>query len=530
MKNLRITKYILILPILFAALGCSDLLENPSRETNVLVPLAGGTLKIQNAVNDENKNVAADGSISILYKHTLFENHIPGSLEIGTGASQIQKTFTQSQTYNPGNFIFGQNHNAVFQAENDYRQAEFERINIEITLESNINQPAIYTISLPEFTIAGRPVKFEVELNGSETKTITETLENVAADLTGSNHTQLNSAHIILTAKAGNNTPVEISPANEVRLNIEFSQASITFARGKFKTQTHELSSNSNFAVLENFQSGTLTPQNATLDITVKNNTGLFATLDFKEITAVKTADNKRVNLNANLTQNPINLTPATLNSQNNSPENPGTFITQLTSQNSNLNAFLEILPDAFEQESQITINPRGNITAANDFLHKDFGINTRGELSLPLVLAAENLVLTEKYTLDLQEDERETTDRIIGGRLLLNAKNGYPLSAEVQGYFVNDEGLIIDSLFSEPQTVTAATTDGPASQVTESAAQQFEILLTPQRIENLYLTEKIEFKTILNTPEGEDPVPFYDDYAMHLQLAGDLTYKLDLY
>lgn len=527
MKITHKNKYILLLPFLIATLGCSDLLENPSRQSNVLVPLAAGELKIQNALNDENKTTAADGSISLLYKHLLFENTISGTLEIGEATAQIQHSFTQNQTVNPGNFIFGQNQNAVFQSDNAYRTAEFESLTAEVTLQTDIARPVLYTVSLPGFTTENRPVKFELEHEGTTTRTITETLENVTADLTGIDKTQLNSAHVILTAQAGNNT-LTISPGDEVNLQITLRQGELKFARGTFKPETQELASASGFEALKNFQSGKLTPGNATLQITVENFTGLNATLKFKNISSVKTTQNQKVSLIAGLTQNPINLTPASYNGS--VPENPGRYSAQLTRQNSNIADFLEILPDAFEHRADIDINPRGNLSAANDFLHRDFGITTRGELNLPLNLAAENLVLTEKYTFDLKEDERETTDKINGGRLLLNTKNGYPLNAEIQGYFVNEAGDVIDSLFSEPQDVAAADTDEQTLRVTEVRRQQFEVLLTEQRIDNLYLSKEIAFKLRLNTPNPDNPVPFYDDYSMQLNFVGDLMYKLDLY
>ena len=150
--------------------------------------------------------------------------------------------------------------------------------------------------------------------------------------------------------------------------------------------------------------------------------------------------------------------------------------------------------------------------------------------MSLPLVLAAKNLVLTENYTFDLPKEEREKTDRIAGGKLLLNTQNSYPLSAVIQGYIINEAGMVIDSLFAAPQIVRSAAVDEDTRRVTESAAQQFEILLTETKIDALYDAREITFQLTLNTPDNETPVPFYENYGMRLNLAGDLIYELDLY
>ena len=530
MKTTHNKKYYLLIILIATLSGCSDLIENPSRESEVLVPLASGELKIQNAIQNDNKTAASDGRINLLYKHVLFENKLTGSLETGHATAQITKTINQNQTVNAGHFIFGQNQNAVFQSENAYRRATFESIDVQISLQSDIGAPVIYTVSLPGFTKADKPVKFEFEADDTSPQTLTETLENVTADLTGMDKKRLNSAVVTLTAKASQSGPVTLSQGEEVNLEISFTGGVLTFAQGRFKTQLHTAVSSTAFDVFKNFQSGKLSPQNAALDITVENYTGLFSTVHFNEIAAVKKAQNQKMALSGNITQNPINLAPASFDQTSQTPENPGKFTTQLTAQNSNIKAFLEILPDAFEQNTQVTINPRGNITAAHDFLHRNYGIVTRGELSLPLVLAAKNLVLTENYTFDLPKEEREKTDRIAGGKLLLNTQNSYPLSAVIQGYIINEAGMVIDSLFAAPQIVRSAAVDEDTRRVTESAAQQFEILLTETKIDALYDAREITFQLTLNTPDNETPVPFYENYGMRLNLAGDLIYELDLY
>ncbi len=513
---------------IFFATACSDMLDNPTRDTEVLVPLTSGTLKIQNAIEEENKNIAEDGRISIIYKQNLFTNTVNAPVQIGDASGSLTYTAQQPQTYNPGNFIFGQNQNIPFASNNSYRKVLFTQLRFNAELTTDISDDVNYRLSFPEFKQNGNNVSFLLQPDANGNYTVNEKLTNVVADLTGQNKNLLNNAHLILIATAGDGV-VSLNAGDEVELNLSITETEIEFGRGSFTTQNLPLQSAEKLTSFSNFSSGTLSPSNATLDVTIENRTGVFATLDIESIESVKSETGSTIKLVSDALSRPVHISPAPFKYQTLTAEKPSIRAFQITAQNSNINEFIGQLPDVIEQSASLVINPRGNNTSANDFIRKDQGITAVGTLNVPLRLAAAQLVLTEKYAFDLQENQRETTDRIQAGRLLLNTANGYPLDAEIQGYFIDEQGNILDSLFSETAHVTAANIDENNETVIEPVREQFEVPLSPQLIDRLYLAGKIEFKLTLNTPNDGAPVPFFDHYAMHLDLAGDLIYKLDL-
>ena len=95
--------------------------------------------------------------------------------------------------------------------------------------------------------------------------------------------------------------------------------------------------------------------------------------------------------------------------------------------------------------------------------------------------------------------------------------QNGFPLAADLQIFFANEQGMIIDSLFSGPgeSIITAAETNA-AGVVTNSSTMITEITMPAAWWNHLYdeAITKIIVRGSLSTPPGA-AVSIYSNYSI---------------
>ena len=140
------------------------------------------------------------------------------------------------------------------------------------------------------------------------------------------------------------------------------------------------------------------------------------------------------------------------------SPYTPSFYYNVMNSNNSNIKALLENLPDKISYNIDVAINPNGNISNGNDFVFTDKLIDASLDVEIPLSFFATNLTLID--TVDVSLTEQTEHNRVNSGTLTLKVDNGFPLEASIQLYLLNENGNVYDSLLTST-LVEAAPVDG---------------------------------------------------------------------
>ncbi len=193
-----------------------------------------------------------------------------------------------------------------------------------------------------------------------------------------------------------------------------------------------------------------------------------------------------------------------------------------LNSGNSNLFTVLETGPSELRLDVDGRINPLGT---EYNFVVDSSEYEVLMELFLPLNGYTDNLVVRDTIDFvfnDFYDRPPEEIKRLI---LRLNITNGFPLNVKVQAYFFDENNVLLDSLFQDPQDpasfIPAATDTDGDGRVEPIIVEPIEVKLSPQQIDNISSSSYMVVYYTLSTPgAGQNPpenVQFYMDYFFEI-------------
>jgi hypothetical protein len=107
-------------------------------------------------------------------------------------------------------------------------------------------------------------------------------------------------------------------------------------------------------------------------------------------------------------------------------------------------------------------------------------------------------------------------------------ANNGFPFDAALQIYMLNDNNAITDSLITGPNTILKAPLNASYKAIGKTTTTLI-IPVSETKMNALYNTKKIVFKTIYNTSNQPQYMKIHSDYGIDLKLIGDINYTVQL-
>jgi hypothetical protein len=173
-----------------------------------------------------------------------------------------------------------------------------------------------------------------------------------------------------------------------------------------------------------------------------------------------------------------------------------------------------------------MTTNPLGNIAGSNDFIYSDKLLKAILEMEIPLSFVATNLTLVD--TVDLNITNKNGANNLKSGTITMIADNGFPFDAALQIYMLNDNNTITDSLFTGLNTILKAPLNASYRAIGKTTTTLI-IPVSESKMNALYNTKKIVFKTIYNTSNQPQYMKIYSDYGIDLKLIGDVNYTVQL-
>ncbi|MBK8706489.1 MAG: hypothetical protein IPN33_24945 [Saprospiraceae bacterium] len=126
------------------------------------------------------------------------------------------------------------------------------------------------------------------------------------------------------------------------------------------------------------------------------------------------------------------------------------------TKENSNIDIVLGAGPIAIDYDVNAFTNPEMNSTIRG-FITDSSYYKVRVDVELPLYGNAVDFVARDTFDIDFSKFEE-----VKAAEFKLVTDNGLPLSIDVQGYFLDDNGMVLDSLLgSRERVINSAPVDG---------------------------------------------------------------------
>ncbi len=507
--------------------GCRK--EATTWNAEYAAPLVHTSLTIQNLVGDSNLIVNSDSTVNLHIVREIYTLSIDSLFQ--TPDTTISDVYTVTSpitiSVSPGFTFLSEPEENTFNvdgAELTYFMLRSGQLNYEI--ESYVDGPTIDSILIPSASKSG--VEFFEELSIPASDGVTPAvvtgsvdLTNYEFDLTGSDGLKYNTllSRVSATLDPAHPTPVAISQADSIRVNVSFANIVPQRALGYFGDELVEIPLDSTaIPFMENVLAGSFDIDQISLDLKITDGVGVDKQVIISQINSIGTGGT--VALSHSSVGSAINLTRPTRSGWAVSPE---TRIESFTNANSNLDLFIENLPSDISYALQFQINPFGDVSNHNDFFNYDYPLSASMELEMPLCFAANGLTLQDTIAIQLDAD---STD-VQSGTLTVVAENSFPFNASFQAYLKADDGT-----FSDPIVTNGSVGAAPvniANEVVGSTISDIVLTLNTEQIRTLLQEEQLLINVVFNTTNSPALVKVMDWHKLDLRIHGKVEYQFNL-
>lgn len=519
-----------ILLILIGMQACRKDKIGPRWDVDILAPVFKTSLTIRDLVPDSLLDVDADGQISILHTMELF------SLSLDTVLTAPDTSFRYAYALPfPGPVQFPPG--STFNTSDDVTRFDLEDLHlsklivrsgqVEVVITNMMNGIIIGNFQLPGATLDGAPFQVMMSLPPGTTTSPSSLsdsrpLDGYVFDLRGPLFDATNTLATHLSYSSSPDGPsITITDLDSLLAVVSYHGIVPEYAMGSFGTRSIEVEPASTEIDLFANVSGTLDLAQVDARVRIKNGIGVDAQAEVHYIRSRNTRTGQVVDLTGPLLQGPLNITRAL---DLGSTFSPSTKTYQLGQGNSNIEQFLENLPDQIEYSMELTINPLGDISNGHDFLYHDSKVTGELEVDIPLRLIATDLTLVKVVAVDLPgTPEAHAWQK---GILHLFVENGFPFSAGLELAVVNEADEVLTVL--EPGGTVASGGLGPSGTVEHSTATHLTFEASPGQMQLLNQTGRLRIKAAFNTGDQAQHIQLLERYGMDLQLTLDANWMVN--
>jgi hypothetical protein len=498
-------------------------------------PVASSSLSISNLVADSIISVDPDSSLRVVLNETIFNFAIDSLLAIpdttidtsyiapigGINFTSGQQIFSSP----PTETSFGINGASI-----SFLQLKKGVIKLEAF--NSIAEPVTLTYDLLNTDLAGNPLTIvqqvpsgSIPSPGSSVSYIT--IDGLSMQLSGIGGNKLNTLVTKSTVDISPNAnPGTINVNEGISIKLTFMDVIPLYAKGYLGSQLFTSTNETiDFDFFKGITAQQFSLQSASVNLKLTNGFGADVSASGIQFVSMNSSNGNTVTLAGSGVNSAYNLNRATFNPASPNPVSPSVKLIPLNNSNSNIQQFIENLPDKISYSATTQVNPLGNISGNNDFVYYGNGLRADLEMDIPLAFSASQLTLKDTSVFSLSDVS--SIDNINHGRLNLRVTNGFPFSTGIQAYLLNEQGSLIDSLFANPNVAVAGFLNGNLI-VTQPSLSILEIPLSESKINNLKLAKQVVFKAVMNTVSNPQIVKLYDHYRMDFVLTAELNYSVN--
>lgn len=526
--QIRFLKYVAFFLLTNMILSGCQKVENTSWDSDLVVPLAFGRIDIGDIVPDS--LIVADENQ--LWHLILNENLTDFDLDslVSMPDTVIRESFVVPIVGGPfpipnGQEIINEEENNLIRVNDvELREIRVQSGFLEYSIKSYIDGYLTCTYEIPGVMNNNQGVLIETTTEPS-TGDIPYThfgsidLSGYTFDLTGETGFMFNRLYTHLTISTAVDAPTQamISGNDSVVVELKFVDPVISYARGYFGEQHYVLDESVDFSEDVNFPTGILNLENVRMNLNLTNYVGADARIQFNSLFDFNSTTNNQVELAHSPLYQPINLTRAFDQSGSIIPTS---IAFEMNETNSNIDAFIENLPNLIHLDADVTINPLGDISDGNDFIYTANTLDAEMNLDIPLNVGMHQIQFVD--TLDIGSSVELSAD----GHLYLNVDNWFPFTATCDAYLINEQGYLLDMLCKNQSIEAATETNVPGTTIPTHST--IDIAVDDQVITSFTPEHKIVIRLTLNTPDVNVPSGLYTSYKMEFQVVADGTITLD--
>lgn len=526
MENVRALWTVAFWGVLFLSTGTGCKKDGPaSWDVDVSAPLLTSRLTLANLIPDSLQSIAADGAVTLVYRSELF------AVDLDTLLGLPDTSFVYPYAFPlVGNDVF--NLPAGFPVISQNNLVRFNLPQVELTrLDLNAGQLRIAMRNKIASRVLGEfEVPSAVFPDGNNTLSVavepgspgSPSFANVVRDLAGTRFDlrgpSFNAVNTLATNVSASLDPAgsgaTVSNQDSVVVEASYSGLVTRYAKGYFGTNDLDFpEESSRLGLFDAFVGGSLDLDRVALRLKVENGIGMDIQVRLNSFQATNTRTGTTVDMTHAILQGPINLNRAL---DLGDGFTPSIYENLLDNSNSNVDAFIENMPDEVRYGLDIRLNPLGDISNGNDFLYFESALKASLELEVPLAVIATDLVLENVAKPDLPGDVENPS--ITEGTLNLFVENGFPFDARVVLDIVDLERNVLSPLQVEGDVQAAVL--GSNGIVSAPVRSSVSARLTPAQVDLLYGEGRIRTRVIFNTDPTLGHVRIYDHYGMDLQFT----------
>jgi hypothetical protein len=409
-------------------------------------------------------------------------------------------------------------------------QARVRSGHIKIDAFSTLQDTVRFTYRIPSATMFGNAFEIkDIKLppapaGGVSSYSKITDISGYALDMKGPKGDTVNTMYNLLKASIDSTGQVKtISLKDSIYFNVSYQKIVPEYARGYLGSDTFSIGPNTMpMQIFDKIKDGTLSLEKVNMNFEFENGIGADARVTVRNITAYNTAKNISKTLTGAGVNHPINLTHAKEIPGGNPVVEYSVTKFLLNASNSNIRELIEIMPDKVGYSLHFQTNPKGNISGGNDFVYHDYGVDAKLMMEVPLSMIANRLTLSEFSDFSLGS----RSDKILDGKLILLADNGFPLNADIQLYALDGNGHVKDSLLLNTNIASAPLNAN--FKVIAPKRSRLEIPLSVSKIAMLKNTKKMKVVARFSTNPAAQFIKIYSTYSLDFTITGDFNYLAD--
>ncbi|MDZ4663939.1 MAG: hypothetical protein SGJ15_03615 [Bacteroidota bacterium] len=397
--------------------------------------------------------------------------------------------------------------------------------NLKIKYSNTVSEPLSFLYILPGVKKYGQPLIISETIPpGNNSLVKTYPLNGYDIDLTAggaANYNTITQSYTVSLSQTANT--VVANPGTGAKIELSYSDIIPQYAKGYFGMQSVPVNiDTARLDIFKNFNAINFQLSDATLDFRIINEFGAEFNGLLSNIKSLNTINQSSITLNTQQLSS-ININRAF---EANNTVNPTIKLISLNKNNSNILPFISNLPDKLTYSGNINLNPLGNTSGFNDFAYYNTGIRVLADINIPMKFMADAFILQTVSPIDFSTLKQ--LDNVNYGSFIISAKNGYPFDAVLQAYLVNDQNVVIDSLFVPGNNIIVKGITNTQHVVIAPSYQRINMPFDNAKLQNIKKSKSIKLKARLNMPIPQPPeISLKDTYEIDIDIIIDVNYKV---
>lgn len=469
-----------------------DQLIEEVKEGIYAAPVLNDTIKITDLFSKEGNakySTDEDGKITISYEgDVLTENaDIIAPPLIGIGDIEIPDT----------SFVIDYGNGST----NTVDSAVIQGNTILFRYVSIINEELKVRVWIEEMVKDGEPLHQEITLpasNGQKIEITGETINMAGYSLRGND----NKLTIKYDARTPSGERVKLT-----RIYMNFNLIKFSYLQGYFpKTERPAEGSFIPIGLYNGWVSGSMEFTKPEILIGVINGFGFPVGARFNKMT-LNTVGDETLELEAQQLQEGITFNYPSLEEVGQTKYSSFSF----DNSNSNLAELFQNRVNKVTYDVDALANPE-DIPNFVGFLTNESYYTVQVKVDVPMELTIKDLVLQDTFDFNINE-RNEYVDSL---ELKLILENSYPIDISAQGYLLNDDLEIVDSIFTEEYVINAADVNTDSGELLKKTKNIAFINFSEDRINDVINSKKLIFRFKIDTQKNySEPIWLYDHYGI---------------